>query len=279
MTAQNNINFDPAAANGTGWIGFMNVFETPANGGGFVFASGWGVGDLVVVDNMDGTVSLKPNRVNDPDPFWQTGGLTGNKIMDASYYLQDDNLVGTAFTFNGEILANTIDDSALTYPIVYEAFIKVFNADYSSFTAYTADISSTGTFSIALAANQSITGDHVQYGFQMIGPNVNNNSSFDAQYDAIGSILVGPNTTLSVNELTSSEFKVYPNPSNGVWNIVSNNQEITSINVYDVLGKQVLSLNPNTQNVSIDASNLQSGLYFAKVNSLNGSQTIRLIKN
>ncbi len=279
MTAQNNINFDPTATNGTGWIGFMNVFETPANGGGFVFASGWGVGDLVVVDNMDGTVSLKPNRIGDPDPFWQTGGLTGNKIMDASYYLEDDNLAGTAITFNGEIIANTIDDSALTYPITYEAFIKVFAPDYSSFTAYTADISSTGTFSIALAANQSTTGDHVQYGFQMIGPNVNNNATFDAQYDAIGSILVGPNTTLSVNELSSSEFKVYPNPSNGVWNIVSNNQEITSINVYDVLGKQVLTLNPNTQNVSIDASNLQSGLYFAKVNSLNGSQTIRLIKN
>ncbi|MCK8479831.1 T9SS type A sorting domain-containing protein [Psychroserpens algicola] len=275
-TAQTDINFDPASTEGTGWIGYMNVFETPANGGGFVFGSGWGTADLIVVDNMDGTVTLKPNRVNDTDGFWQTGNLTGNKIMDATYYLEDDSLAGTSFTFNAEVISNTLDDSSLDYPITYEAFIKVFAPDYSSFTSYTYDLSE-GNFTITLDAAQSAVGDHIQYGFNMTGPNVNIDMSFDAQYDAIGGITVGENTTLSVTTADRNEFSVFPNPTANVWN-VNSTQQIKSIEVYDVLGKQVIAMNPNTNEATIDTSNLVSGLYVAKISSDKGSKTMKLIK-
>jgi len=40
----------------------------------------------------------------------------------------------------------------------------------------------------------------------------------------------------------------------------------------------VLTLSPNAQDAVIDASTLNSGLYFAKVNSDAGTQTLKLVR-
>ena len=45
---------------------------------------------------------------------------------------------------------------------------------------------------------------------------------------------------------------------------------MSSIQVFDILGKQVLSLAPNAIEAKIDASVLKSGLYFAKIIQLMG---------
>jgi len=85
--------------------------------------------------------------------------------------------------------------------------------------------------------------------------------------------------TLSVNDFELTPVKAFPNPTDNVWNIKTNNLTFNSIQVFDVLGKQVLSLNPETNNAVIDATNLSNGLYFAKVNTDKGSSTLKLIKN
>ncbi len=75
------------------------------------------------------------------------------------------------------------------------------------------------------------------------------------------------------------DYMVYPNPSNNVWNVKTNDQIIKTVQVFDVLGKQVLSLQPRSNNVSIDASELTKGLYFAKIESETGISSIKLMKN
>lgn len=75
------------------------------------------------------------------------------------------------------------------------------------------------------------------------------------------------------------EFKVYPNPTNSVWNIKTTNATINSVDVFDVLGKQVISLETNSNQVAIDATQLPKGLYLAKINSDAGTNSIKLIKN
>ena len=61
------VTVDPSAS----WQGFMNVFELPSNGGGFVFGSGWGTADLTAT--FSGSVlTLGPNSIGDPSPFWYT---------------------------------------------------------------------------------------------------------------------------------------------------------------------------------------------------------------
>lgn len=97
----------------------------------------------------------------------------------------------------------------------------------------------------------------------------------DAWYD---NIYLHKNTTLGTEDFELSSFKVYPNPSQGNWMVESNNQEITSIQVFDILGKNVLSLTPNTSEAKIDGSNLKAGLYFAEIRTINGTNSIKLIK-
>ncbi len=85
--------------------------------------------------------------------------------------------------------------------------------------------------------------------------------------------------SLSVEENNIiSDFNVYPNPSSYKWNIKSLSEEITSIQVYDILGKEVMTMKPNALETEIDNSNLNIGLYYAKLNTAIGSKTVKLIK-
>lgn len=159
-----NVTVDPGAT----WLGFMNVFELPANGGAYVFGSGWGTADLVAT--FSGPVlTLSPNTIGDPNPFWYTPsggpGAQGNKIMEANMYVENDSLVGQTVTFEGIVLSNT-----LVSPYTSIAFIKDFAPDYSSFTQVDVPLTP-GPFSVTLATNPA-PGRHVQYGFQTVGPNV-----------------------------------------------------------------------------------------------------------
>lgn len=94
----------------------------------------------------------------------------------------------------------------------------------------------------------------------------------------IDNIYFHKNTTLGLNDLDSASFNVYPNPSNNVWNVKTNNTIINSVQVFDILGKQVVSLTSNSNEVQIDASTLNTGLYFARIESNSGTKTIKLIK-
>lgn len=89
-----------------------------------------------------------------------------------------------------------------------------------------------------------------------------------------------PGETLSVGTVSIlDEVKVYPNPTENVWNIITNNQNIHSIALYDVLGKQVYASQPNSSEVSISSNNLSNGLYFAKIKTINGESNLRLVKH
>ncbi len=162
-----------APASGGGWLGFMNVFELPANGGGFVFASSWGVPDLNASFNDPASeVTMSPNTINDPDPFWYQGGggpgAPGNKIMEANLYIQvdDDSLAGQTVTFEGFV-------TDLSYTAAHDAyiFIRDFAPDFSSVNETIIPVTGTGAFSLSLNTDPGL-GRHVQYGFQSVGENV-----------------------------------------------------------------------------------------------------------
>jgi hypothetical protein len=158
----------------SGWLGFMNVFEIPQNGGGFVFGSPWGTADLVAT--FSGPVlTLSPNTINDPNPFWyiSTGNFSiGNKTMDANMFVEIGSLPGQTLTFEGLVLANTLvgNVNPLGNGWTAVAFIRDFASDFSSFNQVTAPLNA-GTFSISLATVNDPT-RHVQYGFNVNGPDV-----------------------------------------------------------------------------------------------------------
>ena len=85
-------------------------------------------------------------------------------------------------------------------------------------------------------------------------------------------------STLGTEEFSIDAFNVFPNPTENNWTIKSSNTIINTIDVFDVLGKKVLSIKPTIDEVEIDASNLNSGLYFAKIATNKGINTIKLVK-
>lgn len=154
------------------WLGFMNVFEL--DGSTFVFGSGWGVPDLTSsFDDGASTLTMGPNTVNDPDPFWYQGGggpgAPGNKVMEANLFqqLSDGSLSGETVVFSGNLLSNSFTDAH-----VLSVFIRDFAADFSSVNETLVEIDSTGAFSISLDTIDDGTARNVQWGIQVKGVNV-----------------------------------------------------------------------------------------------------------
>lgn len=83
------------------------------------------------------------------------------------------------------------------------------------------------------------------------------------------------NQSFDINNLT-----IYPNPSNGIFNIMAQNLLIENIEVYDVLGKQidVKMNNQNNSNLVLDLSNASTGIYFVKIKSNNQIVTKKITK-
>ncbi len=154
------------------WLAFMNVFELPENGGGFVFGSPWGIPDLnASFDDGANTLTMSPNTIGDPDPFWYQGGggpgAPGNKSMEANLYQEvTGGLEGTTVMFSGTVLSNSFTDAH-----VAKVFIRDFAADYSSSVDMFADIDAAGNFSISLDTINDAA-RHVQWGIQVRGVNV-----------------------------------------------------------------------------------------------------------
>ena len=71
---------------------------------------------------------------------------------------------------------------------------------------------------------------------------------------------------------------VYPNPSNSIWNFRTGNTVITSVEVFNLLGKRVVLQNNNSTNVAISTQGLTSGIYIARITTEQGIKTVKLIK-
>ena len=83
---------------------------------------------------------------------------------------------------------------------------------------------------------------------------------------------------LNLNDFTRNLISISPNPSNGI--ITINTENTLNITVCDITGKVVFSKNNVTNNETINLSNLQTGVYFAKMVTETGvEETKKIILN
>lgn len=165
-------------------FGYMNWTPVAgdANGYGGSGSSSWGVPALQA--NFSGsTLTIAPN-VNTyaaGNVYWVNADGSGANNMDASVYSETSGqYVGTTLTFTFDVQANT-----LAAPYSSVAFIKDFTSNYSSSTSATTALTpGIDTVSLAVSANAS---DHIQYGFETIGPDAN-----PATVSSLGTVIVGP---------------------------------------------------------------------------------------
>lgn len=107
----------------------------------------------------------------------------------------------------------------------------------------------------------------------------NNNTGGSTDTFQFDNLVFGEYATLSSKDFTIEGLAIYPNPTIDTWNISTKSQAINSIEVFNILGKRVLALRPIGLSAEVDASNLNPGIYIAKISTELGTQTKKLIKN
>ncbi len=270
IMAQEDVTVDASAD----WIGFANVFDLPEDGGAFVFGSDWGVPDIRTdIDVEANTLTLFPNfntyADNPGDDFWinpDTG--EGNKTFEGNTLIETTELVGSVVTFTGTVQSFTL---SADYEVF--AFIRVFNEDFSFNKQEDVVLTSEGDFEIIFDDVDEDNDAVVQYGFTVVGPNAN-----PADEASLGNVVV-TSDTFSNTDFEAGQFTVYPNPTNAGWNISAGSQVIERVELFNVAGKFVRTIQPKDENVLINSDDLSAGVYLAKISTANAVKTIKLIKN
>ena len=83
---------------------------------------------------------------------------------------------------------------------------------------------------------------------------------------------------LSTPENSISLVKIYPNPSNTIWNI-AHTITIESIQLIDVSGKIIQSYIPNSNEFQLNGNALSNGVYFVKISSGLDFAVKKIVKN
>ena len=219
--------------------------------------------------------------------IWSTTGLLTKNAFNSSIFvfagntfIQKDKTTGdyidkswfTDGTTNVEINFYVNVDS-FDFPAGYkvEAFILVFNEDYSYNSPYTRQITGPGNYVVTVpAANNASTDAHIQYGLRVTGLIMN-----PALESSIGGMQTSP-STLGVGDVELENFSIYPNPVTDILHVSSQLKEINKIEIFSMLGSKMMEVKTNFN--SINMSDLPSGIYLLHIYSEKGTAVRKLIK-
>ena len=83
---------------------------------------------------------------------------------------------------------------------------------------------------------------------------------------------------LGTSSFDLSQLNYYPNPVKDIFN-VKYNKEIISVDVYDLTGRKVIEMKPNTLEVQLNMTNLSSAMYIVRLQSVDGITELKVYKN
>ncbi len=109
--------------------------------------------------------------------------------------------------------------------------------------------------------------------YTVVGTDGNGCMGMDTLSIAVNNCSTGINEVVGNNQIT-----VYPNPNNGMF-AITRVENAKTILVTDVLGNELLSVNPNGTTTNINLSAQPNGIYFVKVIADNMNTVKRIIIN
>lgn len=117
--------------------------------------------------------------------------------------------------------------------------------------------------------------------FVVTAPNATNGKveyydSSDPEYAPVLNLVYGE-TPSGITETTENTFKVYPNPTSGLLTIENGVEEITQIEVTNLLGEVVLQ--PHFLHNNINVASLSTGIYLLSITTKNGKTSQRIFKD
>lgn len=83
---------------------------------------------------------------------------------------------------------------------------------------------------------------------------------------------------LNINPPEIQGLEVFPNPAIDQWTIISKNNNLTLIEIFDLQGKLLLFNQPDARITKINASHLAKGMYSAKISTNSATSVVRLLK-
>ena len=100
---------------------------------------------------------------------------------------------------------------------------------------------------------------------------------FDYNFPIITNDELTTVAVLSTEDFEFGNVELYPNPASNTLHIKANNN-ITSVEVYNLLGQQILSATPNTLTEEINMSSFNSAMYLVKVKIGEQTATYKFVK-
>ncbi len=105
---------------------------------------------------------------------------------------------------------------------------------------------------------------------------IKNTSDLDQNRQSTLDNITWTAATANVKDNAISGLKMFPNPLTGsVLNITSNNNDVKTVAIFDVLGKQVV--NTKTTTGTVNVANLSSGVYMVKITEAGKTSTRKLV--
>lgn len=83
----------------------------------------------------------------------------------------------------------------------------------------------------------------------------------------------------SIPEQRPADFAVYPNPSIGIFSILTEKQGTKQVNIFNTTGQFVFSAHDIKSEIKVDISHLPRGFYLLQVTDDKGPHTVKLLKN
>lgn len=273
---------------GISWIDIQPPLPATAGESGFYNAAAWidstrgwfGTSDNAVYRTTDGgstwtKVFLQPGSsgITAIHFFPNLYGLAGS--ADGSVYRTTDGGVGWT-KYASTLPAAVMGISGLTYPSECWALsgTNIYNSQNSgetwSITQYEGYAGTVQLHHLSLTGEQSAG----------LGCAVGENGTAIGFYRFLTGVQPQPHTRAEAFEL----FQNYPNPFNPTTNIEFRiaNREFVSLKVFDVLGKEVVTLTnelkeAGTHSVQFEAGNLPSGVYFYRLTTGSFSATRKML--
>lgn len=84
--------------------------------------------------------------------------------------------------------------------------------------------------------------------------------------------------SLKTDSFSASKLNFYPNPVKNILTLSSDNETISFVKIYNLLGLEVISKEANSNEVSVDMGSLSAGNYIAKVTTGDAVKVIKVIK-
>ena len=74
------------------------------------------------------------------------------------------------------------------------------------------------------------------------------------------------------------QLDIFPNPAIDQWIVSVETAIISTIEIYDINGKQLMVLHPNSRKIEVDASSFAKGIYLTKITTEEGIYSATLVK-